>query len=242
MRQRIYVVAFVCLVVLACAAGALAGRYLWQRFQQDFAPRQTWSPPGLEASPSPRAVVVPTTALPTRLPSTTATRPSITTPRPVTLTPIPPTAQPTVAPTSTEAPSGPPLVSPTPSLTPGATPSPTRTPQPAYEYVLARPVRHSTGDCPGTYILGLVTDRAGNPLPGVRLWLVDEYGNQDTKVTKSGATDLGRYDFPVFPPPRRFYLSVVDATGHPVSPRIEIAHGMGSNADASCHWVDWQRQ
>jgi hypothetical protein len=103
-------------------------------------------------------------------------------------------------------------------------------------------MRDSAGDCPGAYILGVVTDQAGSGLASVRLWLVDEYGNQDTKTTKSAAGEVGRYDFPLFGPPRRFYLTVVDASGHPISPRVEVLHGLGASAQASCHWVDWQRR
>jgi hypothetical protein len=109
-----------------------------------------------------------------------------------------------------------------------------------HDFVLARPVRHSSGDCPGSYILGQITDRSGNPLPGVRLALVDEWGNSASAVSKSGAGEVGRYDFPLFGP-RRYYLIVVDAAGRPLSARIEIAHGVGPNAQASCHWADWRR-
>ena len=97
------------------------------------------------------------------------------------------------------------------------------------------------GDCPGNYILGVVTDRGGIPLPDVRLRLVDEYSNGELKVTKEGA-DAGRYDFPIFGPPRRFFLTVVDGSTRPISPRIEIQYGVGADARTSCHWADWQRQ
>jgi hypothetical protein len=107
---------------------------------------------------------------------------------------------------------------------------------------LAGPLRHSTGDCPGVYILGRVVDAAGNPLTGVRLWLVDEWGNESTAQVKTAPGEAGRYDFPLFGPPRRYFLSVVDASGHPISPRIEIRHGLDANSQAACHWADWQRR
>jgi len=78
-------------------------------------------------------------------------------------------------------------------------------------------------------------------LSDIRLVLVDEYGNQDVKLTKSGA-DAGRYDFPIFGPPRKFYLTVVDGNEQPISPQVEILHGLGANAQATCHWIDWRRQ
>ena len=86
-----------------------------------------------------------------------------------------------------------------------------------------------------------MTDRSGAPLPDVRLRLVDEYGNEEFKITKGGA-DAGRYDFPIFGPPRRFFLSVVDGSTRPNSPQIEVPHGVGADAQAQCHWVDWRRQ
>ncbi len=79
-------------------------------------------------------------------------------------------------------------------------------------------MRYSNGDCPGTYALGTVTDRSGAPIAGVRLSLVDEYGNAATAVTKPGPGDTGRYDFPMGGPPRRFYMTVVDEGGRALSP------------------------
>jgi hypothetical protein len=131
------------------------------------------------------------------------------------------------------------LISEEPTSTETSLPSPS--PVSGFAFDLTRPVRHGSGDCPGTYILGQIADRTGNALPDVRLRLVDEYNNQQTTATKSGA-DAGRFDFPIFGPPRRFYLTVVDGSGQPVSPRIEIQHGSGADAQATCHWVDWQRR
>jgi hypothetical protein len=132
-----------------------------------------------------------------------------------------------------------PTAQPMPTGTVAVSPGPS--PAAAFPFLLSKPVRHSTGDCPGNYILGLVSAPSGNPLSDVRLLLVDEYGNQEIQVTKAGA-DVGRYDFPIFGPPRRFYLTVVDAGTRPISPRIEIPHGVGAGAQATCHWVDWRRQ
>jgi len=35
---------------------------------------------------------------------------------------------------------------------------------------------------------------------------------------------------------------VTDTQGRPLSPVVEIPHGVGSAAEAKCHWADWQRQ
>jgi len=102
-------------------------------------------------------------------------------------------------------------------------------------------VRHSTGDCPGSYVLGLVTDLAGRPLVDVRLVLADEWGNSASTMSKAVAGEVGRYDFPLFSR-QRYYLTIVDVVGRPLSPRIEIVHGVGANPSATCHWADWQQQ
>jgi hypothetical protein len=237
MRQRGYLIAFVFVLLTACVGGFFGGKLLIRRLQQDFGPQATWAPP--TASPASRVgEATPAAAANTRLTAS----PAPGTP-PGRATPIPTRILVTVpAPAGAETPSpdaASPEPEPTPTETETATPSPS--PVAAFPFLLARPVRHSTGDCPGAYILGQVTDRSGAPLPDVRLRLVDEYGNEEFKVTKGGA-DAGRYDFPIFGPPRRFFLSVVDGSTRPNSPRIEIAHGVGADAQAQCHWVDWRRQ
>ncbi len=126
--------------------------------------------------------------------------------------------------------------------TPTETLTPAEVPVSALPYILAAPVRDTAGDCPGNYVLGQVTDRAGNPLPDIRLKLVDEYGNVQYAVSKPGPADKGLYDFPVTGPPRRLTLTVVDADEGPLSEGIEIGHQVGDNPDATCHWVDWQRR
>ncbi|PKO22760.1 MAG: hypothetical protein CVU38_07550 [Chloroflexi bacterium HGW-Chloroflexi-1] len=236
MRRYGYVFAFALVLLAVCAGAYFGGRFLVQRFQQDFQPRPAWTPAGPTAPPragqawtAPALTVDPAA----QGPAPTPTRPVIPTPA------VPPT--PTFAP----VPSVPPVDrTPQPAVTTGLTetPSPEPTALNSFPYVLARPMRHSSGDCPGSYVLGQVTDRAGNGLPDVRLRLVDEYGNWDTKVTKSGAGEVGRYDFPLFGAPRRFYLTVVDASGNALSAPVEIPHGVGANPGATCHWVDWRQQ
>jgi hypothetical protein len=103
--------------------------------------------------------------------------------------------------------------------------------------------RYTRGDCGGTYVLGLVMDRTDQRLPGIRLRLVDEFDNEAFAVTKEGQADLGRYDFPVAGPPRRFSLAVVDASGAPLSRPVGIVYyGDSPDAQATCYWIDWQRR
>jgi hypothetical protein len=237
MRQRGYLIAFVLVLLAAGVGGFFGGRFLIRRLQQDFGSQDTWAPPTLPAlaqtggaTPGAAANARPTSSLSRSTPPVLAaqipTRILVTVPAPAGAeTPASGVASPEPEPTPTE--------------TETATPSPS--PEAAFPFLLARPVRHSMGDCPGAYILGLVTDRNGVPLSDVRLRLVDEFGNEEFKVTKGGA-DAGRYDFPIFGPPRIFFLSVVDGNTRPNSPRIEIPHGVGADAQAQCHWADWRRQ
>jgi hypothetical protein len=234
MRQRGYAIVFGLVLLAACAGGFFGGRYLIRRLQQDFRPRTTWAPPTLSAPVGPEGRG-PTVIRGTSVPRLIATPDA--TPSPSAASSLPGTASPAATSATFQmmliAPESAPAATETVAFAPS--------PVPAFLFGLMRPVKHSAGDCPGNYILGQVVDRGGNPMSDVRLSLVDEYGNVETKATKSGV-DAGRYDFPLFGPPRKFYLMVVDDRGRPLGPEIEIAHGLGAYAQATCHWVDWRRE
>jgi hypothetical protein len=106
-------------------------------------------------------------------------------------------------------------------------------------FAMAGAVRNSSDGCPGPSIRGTVRDAAGSPLPGIRLWRYDQWGNEQVVETKSGAEDAGQYDFPLGDTPNVHYVQVVDAGGAIVSPVIEIQHRQGEAPDANCHWIDW---
>ncbi len=233
--HRGYLVAFVLVLLVACAGGFFGGRFVIRRLQQDFGAQTTWAPP-TGTLPAGEGKVTPASALTVRPGSSpsSAARPTPATVAPARIVVTVP-APVGVAPQTTDT------ATPEPISLETETVSPSPSPLATFAFRLARPLRHSTGDCPGSYILGLVTDRGGAPLSDVRLLLADEYGNQEVQVTKAGS-DAGRYDFPLFGPPRQFYLSVADSDGYPLSPRIEISHGLGADAQATCHWADWQRQ
>lgn len=140
-----------------------------------------------------------------------------------------------------------PLVSERPTATPApSTPTPTPgaadTAVPSYAFVPAGEVRHSTGDCPGPSIRGAVRDASGNLQAGVRLWRYDQWGNEQTVETKIADADVGQYDFPLGDTANIHYVQVVDASGVPVSPVIEVEHRQGDALDATCHWLDWIRR
>jgi hypothetical protein len=236
MRQRLYAVLFA-LVLVAIVVGAFfGGRFVVQRFRQDFSFRQEWSPPALTPVATNAATTVP--EVPTGYPTNT----------PIVIpTPIAPSPEPYTPP---PAPSSPPADEPTAVVEQTGVPTETAevpTSEPvqasAEPFQAKAAVRYSQGDCGGTYVVGFVTDRAGNPLPGIRLRLVDEYDNQSTALTKAGQADLGRFDFPVAGPPRRFSIAVVDESGSPLSRFAGFAYyGDSPDAQATCYWIDWQRR
>ncbi|NPA91510.1 MAG: carboxypeptidase regulatory-like domain-containing protein, partial [Chloroflexi bacterium] len=134
----------------------------------------------------------------------------------------------------------PPPPTPKPINTP--TPGPTPTPIPPFPYVLDGRVTHDN-KCPGEYIIGVVKDAEGHPLPGVTVRMEDEYGNGDTRVTKSNGEEAGRYEFVITGGARRIYVWVVDEGGNPLSPRVEIAHRLPNSGyeNMRCHYVNWRK-
>jgi len=91
--------------------------------------------------------------------------------------------------------------------------------------------------CSGDYVLGQVLSRAGAPVAGVRIVAVDEWGNRSEVLTKSGANDFGRYDFPIGTNPRDLTVTIVDSAGNPLSETVGIAHRRFD--DLSCHHITW---
>lgn len=219
------------MVLLICASAFGIGRWVAPANPADVGRRPGGTPPGA-ASPVPaaRGAITTPTAPPTKLPST------VRVPTPSQTRTIAASATETNDKSSQTPTVG---VSPSPTVTATSAP-PTR--RADYAFELVRAVRNSSSDCPGSYILGSVIDQAGKPMPDVSLRLTDEYGNQQTQTAKQVPSELGRYDFPLFGPSRRFFLSVIDSQGRPLSPVVEIPHGVGSTAEARCHWADWQRQ
>ncbi len=104
----------------------------------------------------------------------------------------------------------------------------------------AGPILHHH-DCPGHYIVGQVRQADGAGLPGVHIALVDAWGNRAHAISKSGAVDYGRYDFPINYFANRYTLVVVDEAGHPLSPEVVVDHLQGEAGDFPCHTVDWVR-
>ncbi len=245
MRRNLYIAAFVAILLIACIGGFIGGRVLLSRLQGDFSTQaDATATPGVVAQARTSTAAAPqelgtVPAAATQAPRATSTVlvvPAPVTDQPAVLTPEPTWTAGVDLPTSEV-----PLPVETPFVEGTLGPEPSATPIPAYPFVLARPVRYSSNDCPGAYALGAVTDRSGNPLPGIRLKLIDEFGNAATAVTKPGPGDTGRYDFPMGGPGRKFYMSVVDASDRPLSAEVEILHDLAPQEGKTCRWVDWRR-
>jgi hypothetical protein len=130
--------------------------------------------------------------------------------------------------------------SPTPEATPEATAAPVVLAAPGeFNFTLAQAIGNHN-DCPGHYIIGAVLNRSGAPMPGVRIAMVDEWGNRADAVSKSGANDTGRYDFPINNVPNRYTLTVLDGSGTAISAPVTVEHLQGYGGSATCHTVVWQ--
>ncbi len=106
-------------------------------------------------------------------------------------------------------------------------------------FSLAQPVSHDA-TCPGNYIVGQVLDAAGAPLAGVRISLVDQWGNRAEAWSKESAGDFGHYDFPINFFPNQYTLTVIDGDGNALSGPVMIDHLQGEGGDAPCHTVTWR--
>ena len=97
-------------------------------------------------------------------------------------------------------------------------------------------LRHDD-QCPGQYIMGLVLNNRNEALPGVHIRLTDAWGNSYQTVSKSGAHDAGRFDFPIYSQssPQNLAIQALDANGSPLSPRIVVPHRIDETSNKPCH-------
>ena len=128
----------------------------------------------------------------------------------------------------------------------GTLPSPTDNAVPVigaspaeFRFALGQPIQNHS-NCPGHYIVGAVLDRNGARMGGVRVVMVDEWGNRAEAISKTGASDAGQYDFPINSFANRYTLTVVDSNGSPISAPVTVEHLQGYGGDSPCHTVVWQ--
>lgn len=97
---------------------------------------------------------------------------------------------------------------------------------------------HDT-QCPGQYVMGLALNSKGEALPGIRIRLTDAWDNTFETVSKSGAFDAGRFDFPIYSQgaSQNLLLQVLDQNGVPRSQPILIPHRTDETSNAPCHHV-----
>ena len=81
------------------------------------------------------------------------------------------------------------------------------------------PSRSAITRCPGNYIVGQVLNAAGAPVAGVRIIMVDQWGNRADAWSKDSAGDYGRYDFPINFFPNHYTLAVLDQADTPSARR-----------------------
>jgi hypothetical protein len=104
-------------------------------------------------------------------------------------------------------------------------------------YAIAGAIENNS-DCPGSYVMGRIINDDKAPVAGVQVHLRDEWGNEAYAVSKSGANDYGRFDFPIGSgAPHNLYLTVMDGTGNPISATFTIPHKQGNAGDAPCHHI-----
>jgi hypothetical protein len=86
--------------------------------------------------------------------------------------------------------------------------------------------------------MGLVVNGDGAPVAGVRLMMIDGWGNQTYAETKSGQHDYGHFDFPIYGDgPQQLQLTVLDGNNNPVGAPVLVPHRMDAASDTSCHHV-----
>jgi hypothetical protein len=90
--------------------------------------------------------------------------------------------------------------------------------------------------CPGNYVMGTVINRDGAPMAGVRLAMTDGWGNLTFAESKSGPSDYGMFDFPIYGDgPQNLQLVVVDGNNNPIGAPLLVPHRMDAASDTPCH-------
>lgn len=95
--------------------------------------------------------------------------------------------------------------------------------------------------CTGAAIFGYFRDAAGKPVAGARVKVYNQY-LQDNNISAPskpvGATDAGYYDFVINPKPSLWNVVVVDGTGAPISPEVQVIRPEGVEV---CYFqLDWK--
>ena len=92
--------------------------------------------------------------------------------------------------------------------------------------------------------MGQAVDDRGVALPGVTIRLTDAWDNSYQTVSKSGANDTGRFDFPIYnrEAPQSLTLQFLDANGNPSGSPILVPHRTDETSNKPCHHLIVRRQ
>jgi outer membrane biosynthesis protein TonB len=194
---------------------------------------------------------------PPALPPLTSTTEPTETPTP-TATPSP-TAEPTATPTPSPMPTPTATATPEPSPTLEiiywtATPEPVPVPPtpvpptaearpaPTFPFQVTAAGTDFGRGCDDHYIFGFVRSQAGNPLPGLQIRALNEFGYEVTPAV-TGENPPGWYQLPIWPGQAKWYVQVVDAANNPLSMPFEVRNtGNFINGQEGCwHRVDFGR-
>ncbi len=191
-------------------------------------------PPSTEVSEAARPTVTPS---PTLIPTVMVITPT------VAITPTTGITLPVDLPTATVAAEQPAATQPPPEPT---EPLPTVTlppqppsvaPAPTYPFRLASPPKADSAYPNCCYLVGTVRDAAGNGLEGVQVQALNEWNTLPPAPTKGGA-ESGQYNIPIGHDVVGWDLVVLDASGNPISPKVQIQF---DPSVANAFRVDWQR-
>ena len=123
--------------------------------------------------------------------------------------------------------------------TPLPTPTPVLTPS-AYAFMPVGEVLHTNDACPQAAIAGVVRNASGDPLPEVRIWRYDLFGNEEVVSTAIENGERGQFRLLIKDTADTHYVQIVDAGGVVISPVMAVDHRQGNAGDALCHLIDWQ--
>jgi hypothetical protein len=145
------------------------------------------------------------------------------------------TSTPTPLPTITEEQ----VETPTPTLTPAGLQAPV--PQVAEQNRYQLSTLYHGDNCPGGYVMGRVVNNNGGPVAGIRISMVDGWGNYYEAMSKSGDADFGSFDFPLYSDtPQDLKLTVLDGNGNPISRTYVVPHNQNPDSRQPCHFVTFQ--
>jgi len=199
-------------------------------------------------TPLPAATIAPTMSAPTPSATYTPLPPTSTSAPPAasTIQVVTPTSSPTLTPKSgTATAAAEQTATPTTDILVVPTGAATATAQPAagnYAFYLDGNVIHDTEtSCVAQYIRGMVQNKAGEPLEGVRLKAFDLWGNEVMSISKGGS-DIGKWDIVLGGTENVWKVVIVDQGGVEISPIAVVPHHQEDEFKSACvHIVNWRR-